>query len=235
MRRYLAIDGVSCVGKSTTLRNWNNVSLCSGTWTTTVRLLNYSTLKTEYPVFKNKDGDAYLELAYCMVHMMRSLVPSTSDEENELVLLDRCCLANLVHDLIFFLHGEEDFDGLYTTFQRYDEHDTTLNYHTRKHIESVEAAVSIIGREFLKHNYAVLFVVPANPFELVDRLIATRTFDARLHNMHITRSQMFVYTRLAKLLPPETYTIVEVDPYIELDKSHLEDYIQHNCLPCQKK
>lgn len=236
MRRYLAIDGVSCVGKSTALRNWNNIPLCDGTWTTTVRLLNYSALKAEYPVFKDKDGDAYLELAYCMVHMMRSLVPSqTNVEVNELVLLDRCCLANLVHDLIFFLHGEQDYEALYATFKRYDARDPTLNYHTRKHIASVEAAVGIIGQEFLKHNYAVIFVIPSNPFELVDRLLATRVYDPRLHNMHITRSQIYVYYRLAELLPKETYVVLEVDPYIELNQTQLEDYILFNQLPFKNK
>lgn len=234
----MAIEGVGCLGKTTSILQWDDKKLLDDRWTIRAKFLDYLHLRRIYAEFIDKQEDPFMELAYSLTHLLRTFdnKPASqnsklSDEPetmNQLWLVDRTCIANLVYYLLFFFKGETDFENLYGVFTAYDSNKPTLPIKMRKTIERVEKAIKIVGQELARLDYHIIMAIPNNPFRLVDQIKKRQDFDIAFATLDYVRSQTFLFKRFARLMPKSLISIMRVDDFFELDEYQLKNHLQSN-------
>lgn len=236
-----ALSGVACTGKTTLLKALDGTKFNGTTFSS--RFLDYAEICKEQPIFASKFGNTYMELAYTLLHHIRSFADliepaSTPDVQNVnepqftsvspvprsildwFILTDRSPFDNLVYDILFTFDGHRNFDLLQSKIESFDSQafDSLTEAELTK-IRSVDFAIDCIAAELTRSipNYHILIVTVNNAFLVSDNLTKRGNPDSTFNVVEYTRSQNLLFKRLVERLPRELCSSVQVDSLIRVE------------------
>lgn len=236
-----ALSGVACTGKTTLLKALDGTKFNGTTFSS--RFLDYAEICKEQPIFASKFGNTYMELAYTLLHHIRSFADliepaSTPDVQNVnepqftsvspvprsildwFILTDRSPFDNLVYDILFTFDGHRNFDLLQSKIESFDSQafDSLTEAELTK-IRSVDFAIDCIAAELTRSipNYHILIVTVNNAFLVSDNLTKRGNPDSTFNVVEYTRSQNLLFKRLVARLPRELCSSVQVDSLIRVE------------------
>lgn len=211
------------------------------------RFLDYAEICKEQPIFSSKFGNMYMEMAYTLMHHIRSFAdiiePPTAEEVKAecsaalsavspvprsvldwFILTDRAPFDNLIYDLLFTFDGQRSYDLLYSKMTSYDSraYDALTEAEVAK-IRSVDFVIDCISRELVRSipNYHILIVTVNNSFLVADQMTKRGNFDSTFNVVDYTRSQNFLFKRLADKLPRELCSSIQVDNLLRDEDLHV--------------
>lgn len=238
-----ALSGVACTGKTTLLKTLDGTKFNGTTFSS--RFLDYAEICKEQPIFASKFGNTYMELAYTLLHHIRSFAdliepvstPSNVKDVKEppqitsvspvprsildwFILTDRSPFDNLVYDILFTFDGHRNFDLLQSKIESFDSQafDSLTEAELTK-IRSVDFAIDCIAAELTRSipNYHILIVTVNNAFLVSDNLTKRGNPDSNFNVVEYTRSQNLLFKRLVERLPRELCSSIQVDSLIRVE------------------
>lgn len=205
------------------------------------RFLDYTEICKEQPIFASKFGNTYMELAYTLLHHIRSFADLiepvstpdvTSDQQvasvsciprsilDWFILTDRSPFDNLIYDILFTFEGHRNFELLRSKIESFDSQafDSLTEAEIAK-IRSVDFAIDCIAAELTRSipNYHILIVTVNNAFLVSDNLTKRGNPDSNFDVVEYTRSQNLLFKRLVERLPRELCSSVQVDSLIRFE------------------
>lgn len=235
-----ALSGVACTGKTTLLKTLDGTKFNGTTFSS--RFLDYAEICKEQPIFASKFGNTYMELAYTLLHQIRSFAdliepastPTPDVKEPQFtsvssvprsvldwfILTDRSPFDNLVYDILFTFDGHRNFELLRSKIENFDSQvfDSLTEEELTK-IRSVDFAIDCIAAELTRSipNYHILIVTVNNAFLVSDNLTKRGNPDSNFNVVEYTRSQNLLFKRLVERLPRELCSSIQVDSLIRVE------------------
>lgn len=238
-----ALSGVACTGKTTLLKALDGTKF-NGT-TCSSRFLDYAEICKEQPIFASKFGNTYMELAYTLLHHIRSFAdiieqpastPDTKEPQSTsvssvprsvldwFILTDRSPFDNLIYDILFTFEGHRNFDVLQSKIQSFDSQvfDSLTEEELTK-LRSVDFVIDCIAAELIRSipNYHILIVTVNNAFLVSDNMRKRGNPDSNFNVVEYTRSQNLLFKRLVDRLPRELCSCIQVDSLICAEDVHV--------------
>lgn len=238
-----ALSGVACTGKTTLLKALDGTKF-NGT-TCSSRFLDYAEICKEQPIFASKFGNTYMELAYTLLHHIRSFAdiieqpastPDTKEPQSTsvssvprsvldwFILTDRSPFDNLIYDILFTFGGHRNFDVLQSKIRSFDSQvfDSLTEEELTK-LRSVDFVIDCIAAELIRSipNYHILIVTVNNAFLVSDNMRKRGNPDSNFNVVEYTRSQNLLFKRLVDRLPRELCSCIQVDSLICAEDVHV--------------
>lgn len=238
-----ALSGVACTGKTTLLKALDGTKF-NGT-TCSSRFLDYAEICKEQPIFASKFGNTYMELAYTLLHHIRSFAdiieqpastPDTKEPQSTsvssvprsvldwFILTDRSPFDNLIYDILFTFEGHRNFDVLQSKIQSFDSQvfDSLTEEELTK-LRSIDFVIDCIAAELIRSipNYHILIVTVNNAFLVSDNMRKRGNPDSNFNVVEYTRSQNLLFKRLVDRLPRELCSCIQVDSLICAEDVHV--------------
>ena len=238
-----ALSGVACTGKTTLLKALDGTKF-NGT-TCSSRFLDYAEICKEQPIFASKFGNTYMELAYTLLHHIRSFAdiieqpastPDTKEPQSTsvssvprsvldwFILTDRSPFDNLIYDILFTFEGHRNFDVLQSKIQSFDSQVfASLTEEELTKLRSVDFVIDCIAAELIRSipNYHILIVTVNNAFLVSDNMRKRGNPDSNFNVVEYTRSQNLLFKRLVDRLPRELCSCIQVDSLICAEDVHV--------------
>lgn len=228
---YIAITGPACIGKTTFIQKSSGSILPKLNRKVTGKLLDYNELCKVFPCLKKKTDDIQMEVAYGILHTIRTFFDDELSYYNgEVFLVDRTIMDHLIYDVLFFLNGHTGVD-VQRVLDDYDTNPQELQQSIVKKIESFDKVVKLLGDEMARMgNYQIVIAFPCDIIHVANNLKLRSNFDAQFNTINYTVSQTALFFRFANLLPKQIVTIMPVKKgsFFNLSLVDIEDIIFMN-------
>lgn len=184
------------------------------------RFLEFSQLRQEFPEFRRKFNQPYLEVLYTLLHFMRT----TSDSGvggPDLCVTDRMPLANLIYDFLFRYNGQHSPRRLITLFRAYATERENMTQEDVDRVAAFDFAFRTFAAEVRKQkNYHVIFTIASNVSRTADCL-AARDKPKEVNVRAYVASQNVLFRRAAENMGSDVCSLIYVSDFVTLQQMFL--------------